>query len=83
MSKNDITGDEIRTKPFSQEYENNYDKIFRKFKCNGSCGEYECREHQNECIRIPSRIDIIGQNGNDGLHYEQTVEVVGKLINGA
>lgn len=30
MSKNDITGDKIKTKPFSKDYESNYDKVFRK-----------------------------------------------------
>lgn len=27
-----------------------------------------------------SRIDIIGQNGNDGLHYDQEREYVKKLV---
>jgi len=48
MSKNDITGDSIRSKPLSKEAEDNWDRIFRKKK----------------------RSDTIGQNGNEGLHYE-------------
>lgn len=32
MSKNDITGDEIKTKTTSDAYRDNYDKIFRKKK---------------------------------------------------
>lgn len=51
MSKNDITGDSIRTKGFfSEQGEKNFDLIFGKKK--------------------QSRIDTIGQNGNDGDHYE-------------
>lgn len=50
MSKNDITGDSIRTKGFfSEQGEKNFDLIFGKKK---------------------SRMDIVGQNGNDGSHYE-------------
>ena len=30
MSNNDITGDEIKTKPSSQSYRDNYDRIFKK-----------------------------------------------------
>ncbi len=50
MSKNDITGDSIRSKPLSKEAEDQWDIIFGKKK--------------------QSRIDTIGQNGNDGDHYE-------------
>ena len=56
MSKNDITGDKIQTKP-STKYADNFDKIFR----NKPSLEWD-----------EQRIDIIGQNGNDGLHYKQT-----------
>jgi hypothetical protein len=31
-SKNDVTGDSLRTKPTSESYANNYDAIFRKPK---------------------------------------------------
>lgn len=50
MSRNDITGDSIRSKPLSKEAEDQWDIIFGKKK--------------------QSRIDTIGQNGNDGDHYE-------------
>jgi len=50
-AKNDVTGDFIRSKPASDMFEENFDKIFRKKKDE-------------------SRIDVVGQNGNDGLHYE-------------
>ena len=52
-AKNDVTGDFIRSKPASDMFEENFDKIFRK------------KEKKEE-----SRIDIVGQNGNEGLHYE-------------
>lgn len=49
MSKNDITGDSIRSKGFfSEQGEKNFDLIFGKKK---------------------SRMDVVGQNGNDGLAY--------------
>ena len=52
-AKNDVTGDFIRSKPASDMFEENFDRIFRK------------KEKKEE-----SRIDIVGQNGNEGLHYE-------------
>lgn len=78
-SKNDITGDWIKSKPNSQQFDENFDGIFRKknFKCNGFCGYYECLEHQAECIKgkeSVSRIEQIGQNGNDGAHYEYELD---------
>jgi hypothetical protein len=50
-ARNDVTGDFIRSKPASDMFEENFDRIFRKKK-------------------EESRIDVVGQNGNDGLHYE-------------
>ena len=49
-ARNDVTGDFIRSKPSSDMFGDNFDKIFGKKK--------------------QSRIDTIGSNGNDGLHYE-------------
>ena len=48
MSKNDITGDSIRSKPLSKEAEDNWDKIFGKkelpeYELNKSSGEVEKR----------------------------------------
>lgn len=54
-AKNDVTGDFIRSKPASDMFEENFDKIFRKKKDE-------------------SRIDVVGQNGNDGLHYEYELD---------
>jgi len=63
-AKNDVTGDFIRSKPASDMFEENFDRIFRKKKDE-------------------SRIDVVGQNGNDGLHYtyeldKSTGEVIKK-----
>jgi hypothetical protein len=49
MSKNDITGDSIRSKPLSKEAEDNWDRIFHKkkldyeYELNKSTGEVEKR----------------------------------------
>lgn len=72
-SKNDITGDVLQSRMNSKQFEENFDKIFgNKFKCNGFCGHHECLEHKDDCIRLnkQSRMDVIGQNGNSGDHYE-------------
>ena len=61
VAKNDITGDDIKSKGSSKSYEDNFDKIFRnKSKTNQSAQSDEWNE---------GRLDVIGQNGNDGLHY--------------
>jgi hypothetical protein len=57
VARNDITGDKIQSKENSKAYEDNYDKIFGKKK-----KEIDWNE---------DRIDVIGQNGNDGEHYEE------------
>jgi hypothetical protein len=61
-SKNDITGDKIRTKGvYSKEGEDRFDAIFRKKK----------EPVQLELDFDEDRIDIIGQNGPTGDHYEE------------
>ena len=52
-SKNDITGDWIKSKPHSKQFDENFDRIFRKKE---------------------SRIDVVGQNGNEGIHYEYELD---------
>ena len=52
-SKNDITGDWIKSKPHSKQFDENFDRIFKKKE---------------------SRINVIGQNGNDGVHYEYELD---------
>lgn len=56
-AKNDITGDDIKSKGISKAFEENFDRIFRKPKP-------EADEWDED------RIDTIGQNGNTGEHYE-------------
>jgi hypothetical protein len=83
MSKNDITGDSIRSKPLSKEAEDNWDRIFAKrikeqklshedmvdkmLENPVVLAEYELNKSTGEL----SRIDVIGQNGNDGEHYDE------------
>lgn len=82
MSKNDITGDEIKSKANNKAYEDNYDKIFKR-KPQSLDAAYERRAMMQGLVTKPlfdenkevwpdeKRIDVIGQNGNDGDHYEK------------
>lgn len=70
VSKNDITGDKIQTKIGNDnKYEDNYDAIFRKNKVGNATPTpdkpVEPTEEWDE-----DRIDTIGSNGNEGLHYD-------------
>jgi hypothetical protein len=81
MSKNDITGDEIKSK-VSSTYADNYDKIFRKDTVESvdtSANKLaQCPHYPDLCFCTGAckngwdekRIDIIGSNGNEGIHYE-------------
>lgn len=75
-STNGITGDSLVNKPNSKEYEENYDKIFGKKEPIKLTQHEACSiETIEELIEIHkekkrSRIDTIGQNGNNGDHYE-------------
>lgn len=79
MATNPITGDSIATKIGNKEaqknFENNFDRIFGKketicnicgkdFSNTKECGWTSCPLNWDE-----KRLDVIGQNGNDGLHY--------------
>ena len=72
MAKNDITGDSIFSKKNNKNYEDNYDLIYKK---------------KNKPIRDPEwnedRMDVIGSNGNEGLHYNdnETQKIVDDLTN--
>lgn len=59
-AKNDITGDEIKTKGVvTQQFRDNFDRIFGK---------------QKDVVEWPEdeeRIDRIGQNGPTGEHYDE------------
>ena len=54
MSKNDITGDEIKSKLPSKEYEEGWERIFKQRQLD---------------LFDEERIDIVGSNGNNGEHY--------------
>jgi hypothetical protein len=58
VARNNITGDKIQSKKNSEAYENNFDKIFGK------------KKKEIDISFDEDRIDVIGQNGNDGEHYE-------------
>ncbi len=82
MSSNPVTGDSLVSKIGSKEqkekFDEGFDRIFRKKKdpiCN-ICGKNLAST--KECAFTgcelnwwnEDRVDTIGQNGNDGLHYD-------------
>ena len=84
VARNDITGDKIQTRDgLSEKGKENWDTIFPPKKKerwvppplpNFTEHEQMNMEIIQDMIENPkkkSRIDIIGQNGNDGLHYEK------------
>ena len=78
MAYNDITGESISTKYGSKEahnnYENNFDAIFSKTALCKVCGKDASSTKECAFTGCPlnwdeARIDVVGTNGNDGLHY--------------
>jgi hypothetical protein len=78
--RNDVTGDKIQTKGvFSKEAEDNFDLIFGKKTKDPLCnvcgkslaGTKECAWTSCPLDWDESRLDTIGQNGNEGLHYNE------------
>jgi len=81
-TRNDITGDLIKTKTTkSSAYSDNFDLIFRNKVKEAApalcdiCGKVlndvkECAWTGCSLNWDETRIDIIGPNGNEGLHYE-------------
>ena len=70
-SRNDVTGDKIQTKGIlSKEGEENFDRIFRK-KTEDPIKKPFPHNILKESV---SRIEQIGQNGNDGIHYEYELD---------
>jgi len=69
-AQNDVTGDWLHSKPNNEMFEENFDRIFRKEKAFEKLKE-TIEEHSElfEMLK-QSRMDTVGQNGNDGLHYE-------------
>lgn len=85
MSTNPITGDLISTrfgnKEAQEKFEANFDAIFRKPKVEEKqvlceiCGKEmnsvkECAWTSCPINFNEARMDVIGQNGNDGDHYK-------------
>jgi hypothetical protein len=87
MSKNDITGDEIKTKVQSNSYTDNWERIFGKKNIAAGKAEAQAnadavRAEKLNCDEYPftcfchdvcekQRQKAIAQNGNEGLHYKQ------------
>lgn len=75
-SRNDVTGDLIKSRKNSKEFEDNFDRIFRKNKdplCD-VCGKSLSATKECAWTGCPlnwdeGRVDIIGQNGPTGDHY--------------
>lgn len=83
VARNDITGDKIQTRDaLSDQGKENFDKIFGvKKKTNGGWkppskdlqGNLDLLDTigGGKDVYNEDRIDVIGQNGNDGEHYDQ------------
>lgn len=83
MSKNEITGDEIKTKVSSKEYEENFDKIFRKEKTSVGYPPLTTNkpvESSDKDDWDEERIDIIGSNGNTAEHYKPSLDDIYQKI---
>lgn len=86
IASNEITGDFIKSRVNTKEFEANFDAIFRKTidqqepKCLSLDSAYERKTMAEGLVTNPifdenkewdeKRIDIVGSNGNEGLHYE-------------
>ena len=69
-------------RPFTDRevFESNFDKIFRSKKNSDDVSphtleyEYELNKSTGDVEKSYSRIDVISQNRNDGLHYPESLE---------
>ena len=67
-------------RPFTDReiFESNFDKIFRSKKPSDDVSphtyEYELNKSTGEVEKTYSRIDVISQNGNEGLHYPECLD---------
>lgn len=73
-SRNDITGDKIQSKLSNENFENNFDAIFRKDK-KDKVGYPPLTPDKPlefaEDWQSEERARAIAQNGNTGEHYEE------------
>jgi thiamine pyrophosphokinase len=75
MSKNDITGDNIKSKINSKQFEDGYDRIFRnKSKTNQSVECATCFCDDRGCQK--QRQKAIAQNGNVGYDLDSIYQQV-------
>lgn len=67
---NDITGDKIQSRINNKQFEDNFEKIFGKKDkvAYPPLTPHEPLEPAKDWDE--ERVDVIGSNGNDGLHYE-------------
>ena len=83
-SHNDITGDALVSRVLSKKGEEAFEQIFGKKKTNGGwkpplapLETHKILKREEVWTELPidlwdeSRVDTIGQNGNEGLHYEE------------
>lgn len=74
---NPITGDAIVSRPNTKQFEDNFDRIFgKKDALCQVCGKDTAATKECAWTSCPlnwdeKRIDVISQNGNDGLHYDK------------
>lgn len=87
-AKNDITGDILQSRMNSKAFEENFDRIFRRKETFEelaksveeneeilqNLAEYELNPSTGEVQKKYSRMDIISQNGNEGLHYPESLQ---------
>lgn len=78
-NRNEITGDKLITKKKTKAFDDNFDLIFRKkerFEGYTTIETGHIKKEPTERDPDPDwdegRIDVIGQNGNDGQHYAWT-----------
>jgi len=75
VARNNITGDKIQSKGvLTKQGEDNWDLIFSKKKKETHDILQPETKWEGEPIQLDwdeSRIDTIGQNGNDGEHYDK------------
>ena len=83
IAVNDSTGDRLISRTLSKQGEANWDLIFGKKKKEPMPHEefvksmLQNEEVYKEVARIEkeeSRIEVIGQNGNEGIHYEYELD---------
>jgi hypothetical protein len=67
-------------RPFTDRevFESNFDKIFKSKKNSDDVSphayEYELNKSTGNVEKKYSRIDLISQNGNEGLHYPESLD---------